>query len=121
MENKLYLGGEQVANEKNLIPFTSEQSREKAKENGRKGGIKSGEAKRARKTLREELLMLLAEDDIQNRISVALISEAMEGNKAGSVTKAFEVIRDTIGEKPVDKIEMTSDIVVDLGDLPDGD
>jgi hypothetical protein len=35
---------------------------------------------------------------------VALVNEALKGNNAGSVTKAFEVIRDTIGEKPVDKV-----------------
>lgn len=35
----------------NLKPFTSDQSREKAAENGRKGGIASGQAKRTRKKL----------------------------------------------------------------------
>ena len=37
----------------NLKPFTSDQSHEKAVENGRKGGIASGESKRAKKTLRD--------------------------------------------------------------------
>lgn len=37
----------------NLVPFTSDQSREKAVANGRKGGIASGEAKRKKRTLRE--------------------------------------------------------------------
>lgn len=90
--------------EDNLKPFTSEQSREKAKANGAKGGKASGEAKRKKKALREELLLLLEQDDTQKRISVALIDEALNGNKAGSVTKAFEVIRDTIGQKPIDKV-----------------
>ena len=44
-----------MANEQNLIPFTSEQSREKAKENGRKGGIASGKAKRTRKALNDTI------------------------------------------------------------------
>lgn len=35
----------------NLKPFTSEQSREEAAKNGRKGGIASGIAKRQKKTL----------------------------------------------------------------------
>lgn len=35
----------------NLIPFTSDQNREKAKINGHKGGIASGEAKRKYKNL----------------------------------------------------------------------
>lgn len=37
----------------NLVPFTSDQSREKAAINGRKGGIASGEAKRKKRTMRE--------------------------------------------------------------------
>ena len=48
-----------MANEKNLIPFTSEQSHEEAVKNGRKGGIASGEAKRNRKMLRDCIDYLL--------------------------------------------------------------
>ena len=40
-----------MANEENLIPFTSEQSREEAKRNGAKGGKKSGEVRRQRKAI----------------------------------------------------------------------
>lgn len=42
-----------MANEQNLIPFTSDQNREEAKKNGQKGGIASGEARRKKKTLKE--------------------------------------------------------------------
>lgn len=87
-----------MANEQNLVPFTSEQNREEAKKNGQIGGIRSGEARRARKTLREELLMLLSEGDTQSKISLAQIQKALKGD-----TKAFETIRDTIGEKPIEK------------------
>ena len=48
-----------MANEKNLIPFTSEQSREEAVKNGRKGGIKSGESKREKKDVKERLKQAL--------------------------------------------------------------
>ncbi len=89
-----------MANNENLKPFDSNQSREEAKKNGRKGGIKSGEVRRARKTLREELLLLLESGNTQNKISLALIQKALKGD-----IKAFEVIRDTIGEKQSDKIE----------------
>lgn len=88
-----------MANEKNLKPFTSEQSREKAVENGRKGGIESGKAKRKRKSLREQLEMLLETGNTQESIAVALVEKAMSGD-----VRAFEVLRDTIGEKPVDKV-----------------
>lgn len=88
---------------KNLIP-TNMRSKKEARELGSKGGKRSGEVRRARKTLREELLAILSDGDIQNRMSLALIQEALDGNRSGSVTKAFEVIRDTVGEKPVDKV-----------------
>lgn len=85
---------------------------EEQRERARKAGQKSGEVRRARKTLREELLALLSQDITDKRgrtvptqvaLSTALIQEALKGN-----TKAFEVVRDTIGEKPVDKIEQVN-------------
>lgn len=103
-----------MANEQNLKPFDSNQSREKAKINGRKGGIKSGEAKRARKTMREMLTYLLEKEitnkqgekaSTQEAITVALIKQALRGN-----VKAWEVIRDTIGEKPTEKQEVTGNM-----------
>ena len=84
-----------MANSKNLKPA---RSKSEAREKGKKGGIKSGEVRRARKTLKEELLLLLESGNTQNKISLALIQKALKGD-----IKAFEVIRDTIGEKPIDK------------------
>lgn len=89
-----------MANEQNLIrneDLTPEQRRE----NARKAGIASGKKRAERKTLREELLALLAKGETQNRMSLAMIEKAMKGD-----TKAFEVIRDTIGEKPKEQIEV---------------
>lgn len=88
---------------KNLKPM-NKRTKEEQKKIASKGGKASGEARRKRKTLREELLALLEDGNTQNQITLALIQEAKSGNNAGSVTKAFEVIRDTIGEKPVDKV-----------------
>lgn len=78
------------------------RSVEEAREKGKKGGIKSGEARRARKTLKQELLCLLEEGNTQQKISLALLKQALKGN-----VKAFALIRDTIGEKPIDKQEIT--------------
>lgn len=39
--------------EDNLIPYTSDQSREEASKNGRKGGIASGIARRKKKSMKE--------------------------------------------------------------------
>lgn len=88
-----------MANSENLKPV---QSKSEAREKGKKGGIKSGEARRARKTLKEELLLLLKSGNTQSKISLALVQKAINGD-----IKAFEVIRDTIGEKPTDRQEIT--------------
>jgi hypothetical protein len=88
-------------NPQNLIP-TNKRSKEEVKKNAAKGGRKSGETRRKRKALREELLALLSAGNTQKNISLALIDQALNGN-----VKAFETIRDTIGEKPVEKVVMS--------------
>ena len=84
------------------------ETSEEAREAGRKGGKRSGEVRRARKTLRDELTDLLTETitdkngrqmQTQKAISTSMIKQALNGS-----TKAFEIIRDTIGEKPIDKV-----------------
>ncbi len=75
------------------------RSTEEARKRGRAGGIKSGQVRRERKTLREELLALLSAGNTQKDMNLAIIAKALEGD-----VKAYEVVRDTIGEKPVDKI-----------------
>lgn len=99
-----------MAKEENLKPVT-ERSKAEAREISRKGGIKSGEARRAKKTMREMLKYLL-EQDITNKagekkttleaVMVAQLKQALKGD-----TKAATFIRDTIGEKPLDKQEIT--------------
>jgi hypothetical protein len=88
-----------MANEQNLKPF-NELTEKEQRELAKKGGIASGKARAERKTLKEELLLLLSQGNTQEKISLSLIAQAMEGN-----VKAFETIRDTVGEKPVDKVE----------------
>lgn len=110
-----------MANVQNLIPFTSDQSREEAKKNGRKGGKASGEARRRQRTLKETLEKLLSlplkdestreyirqlgfnDEELDNKtaINVAMYQEALKGN-----VKAYELIRDTMGEKPTDKLSI---------------
>ncbi len=87
---------------KNLIP-ANKRSKDEARKLGQKGGKKSGEVRRMRKTLKEQLLLLLKEDDIQENICLALIEKALNGD-----TKAFQIIRDTIGEKPIEQLCMSS-------------
>ena len=87
-------------------PFTKDDER------AANAGRKSGESRRARKTLREELLALLGEKrpdkqgnmvQVQTAMSTALIKSALGGS-----VRAFEVIRDTIGEKPAENVTLTS-------------
>lgn len=85
-------------------------STEEARERGRKGGIKSGKVRKERKKLKEELeILLMLKDENgstnQEKMSLSLIKEALLGN-----TKAFEVIRDTIGENPKQKIEHSGSV-----------
>ena len=47
---------------KNLIP-TNKLSKDEARMLGQKGGIKSGEVRRMRKSLKEQLLLLLSENE----------------------------------------------------------
>ena len=92
-----------MANNENLVSLADRTTSEK-RAIASAGGKASGEARRKRKTLKEELLLLLSEGETQQSVTLALIEKARSGD-----TKAFEVIRDTIGEKPVDKV-MIADV-----------
>lgn len=112
-----------MANVKNLIPYTSEQSREEASKNGRKGGEASGKARRAKKSLREALQALLDTTILDEKTGIE-----MTGTEAVAVKlfqrflqdgdlKAFELIRDTSGQKPVEKVvqmDIDPDIIAEV-------
>lgn len=89
-----------MANLQNLKPFTSDQSHEEAVKNGRKGGIASGKARAMRKTFEQAINDELTDETMKQLIK-SMISSAKKGN-----TKAFEILRDTVGEKPIDKKEI---------------
>lgn len=93
------------------------RSKEEAKERGAKGGVASGEARRAKKTLRERVKMFgelkidgkakwqmmevgISEEDCDRftQAAVGLFQKAMKGD-----VSAFNAIRDIIGEKPIDR------------------
>ena len=91
----------------NLIP-NSERSPDEVRENGRKGGIASGVARRRKKDLREACLAIL-ETEITTKSgdkmtgSEAMVAKLFQQAINGNI-KAFEVLRDTAGQKPVDKV-----------------
>ena len=94
-----------MRNDSNLDPV---RSTEEARKRGAVGGVKSGEARRKKKLLKECLDELL-EKEWENRkgekhsgaeaISIALFKKALAGDM-----KAYEIVRDTAGQKPVDKV-----------------
>lgn len=105
-----------MANEQNLRPkrYTSEE----AKINGKKGGIASGKAKREKKLLRELLEEALAMQTPQGTNRYVDITQAIINKASNGDTKAYEVIRDTLGQKPVEEVktEIVSSIKVELTD-----
>lgn len=78
-----------------------------------KAGVASGEARRRKRDIRLALEALL-EKDISDKngntmttteaIALKQVEKALKGD-----TKAFEVVRDTIGQKPTDKVELSID------------
>lgn len=116
-----------MTNEQNLDPV---QSKEEARKRGRAGGIASGKARREKKKMRETLEILLSMPmkagkfadvesirhfaalkgkniSVQDAIMIAQIQKAMKGD-----TKAAEYVRDTIGQKPVDSVDMNMNMPV---------
>ena len=93
-----------MANEQNLRPGEYKLSQDEAK----KGGINSGKARSEKRDLRKALEILLEreyKDKSGNTISgteaitAKLFEQAMKGN-----IKAFETIRSTVGQDPVQKV-----------------
>lgn len=81
-----------MANEKNLVPFDKLTEKEQ-RAIASKGGKASVEARREKKALKEELMLLLQQDNRQERISLALIEKAANGDVA-----AYKLIAEMLGE-----------------------
>ena len=97
-----------MANEQNLRPSEYKLSQEEAK----KGGIASGQARREKRDLRKALEILLEREYKDNKgntisgteaITAKLFEQAMKGN-----IKAFETLRDTVGQKPIERVEQVN-------------
>lgn len=89
----------------NLTPFNTMDA-EKKKEIQSKGGYASAKAYRKRKAFKDDLLTALEviqENGLtaQDNGVASLLTKFMAGD-----LKAFEIVRDTVGEKPTDKQEL---------------
>ena len=101
----------------NLVKFTEET----AADAGKKGGVKSGEARRRKRTIRETLQAMLDcqipdaeraealkalgfDGTFRDGMSVAMLEKACKGD-----VEAGRFVRDTIGEKPREGVDLTLD------------
>ena len=120
-----------MANEKNLRPPSTREARER----GKKGGKASAKKRQQNKTFKEIINKFLdgqvtnkelkeqmvkfgfADDEVSNKSCAvfALWKEAIKGN-----TKAFELMRDTIGEKPIEQIQNINPPVINIERPKDG-
>lgn len=118
--------GDHMANEQNLWKaedLTSEQLRDRA----RKGGIASAKAKKERKMIKEQLELLLSlpikdknlkaelkkmgvdTENVDNQMAmvIAMWQKAIKGD-----VSAATFIRDTLGEKPDNKVNLDMNLPV---------
>lgn len=92
----------------NIANFKS-LSTDEARKRGKNGGIKSGQSRKKNKSIREALKALLSgkveyEGETMggnDALALSVFNKALKGD-----VQAFKEIRDTVGEKPKDTIEL---------------
>lgn len=94
-------------NTANLRPMNT-RTKEEQKKITTQGGKASGKARRKKKELKELLELALSQphesgEDNYMAMTIALLDKALQGD-----TKAYEIIRDTIGQKPKENIDLNS-------------
>lgn len=96
-----------MANEQNLKP-QNKRTKSEQREIACKGGKASGQARRKRKEFKEALKLALTVvmDESDNKTVQDIGIEALMDRFMKGDPKVFELIRDTIGEKPTDKQEV---------------
>lgn len=116
-------------NVQNLRPYNKTDrvlSKEEAKSRGRQGGIKSGEVRKARKTMKETILTMLSQElkpeqieqygidpntlngdyTMQSALIASMLREALNGSE-----KAAQLLRDTIDEAPTNRQEIRQEVI----------
>ena len=117
-----------MANEQNLKPFTSDQDREEAAKNGRKGGIASGEARRRKREAKEIMEIFLSMqikdgkgsdiEGIRNFMDMPgkniTVEEAMHLKVVQKALKgdlnAYDRALAIVGEKPAEKVKVDANV-----------
>lgn len=90
-----------MENLRSLATLSPEERRAISSKGGKAAQMKLKE----RKTFAEAIRIALSQDDVQDNVVLAMIKAAREGN-----VNAFLALRDTIGEKPVEKSEVTTNV-----------
>lgn len=112
-----------MANLQNLLrgnPPTQFKSGQRAVENGRKGGIRSGEVRRERAMMKQELEAMLkqtAEDNMtyKNKVTLGLLANAIDKTKGGS-PEAYKTILAVLGELKEEKEQETPSLNINIVD-----
>ena len=104
-----------MANPQNLrVPTPSE-----ARENGRKGGIRSGEVRRERAMMKQELEAMLkqtADDNTyKNKVTLGLLANAIDKTKGGS-PEAYKTILAVLGELKEEKEQEAPSLNITITD-----
>lgn len=114
-----------MANEENLKGHGfDERTASEQRKIAQKGGIVSGQVRRQKKAFRELFEQMLSEDggtlngqqvsrkDMVTARAIKMLTS--DKTKDQDFLRAFEIVRDTIGEKPVEKVvvsEVSQDII----------
>lgn len=111
--------------EENLIPM-SERSKDEVREIAAKGGVNSGKTRRKRKAMREQAELLLSlplkegelkdhlrkmgidDENIDNQMAMVISMWQTATAGGQNSVQAFNSLRDLVGEKPKEVIEIHS-------------
>ena len=111
-----------MANIDNLIP-NSARTPEELRAMTVKGGIRSGEVRREKRSMKEALKILMQIEDEQGLSNQYKVLKAALEKALGGDIKAIEFIRDTMGEKPKETLEIENAPSLTFGkredDVPD--
>ena len=97
-----------MANEQNLVK--GDEAHTFTPEEASKGGKRSAEVRREKRDLRKALEFLMEQEITDKKgntktgteaMALAVFQKALKGD-----TKAWEIVRDTVGQKPIEKVQV---------------
>ena len=106
-----------MQNKSNLVPNEA-RTPEKRRENARKAGKASGEARRKKKEFREVLeeLLVLPSAELEGMTNLEAVCVSMLKKAQGGNVYAALFVRDTVGQKPTDKVAQSGAITIGWDD-----